>query len=143
MAYAGIAILVGVVVLVFGMSGRLWDFPSFLMVTLGTVSMCLFAFGGGVRSVTRAFSATPDVQELRTAIAVLMTARSFAVATGIAGTLVGLVIMLSRMDDPSKFGRGLSIAMLTQIYGILIAFGILTPLVGALRRKQSRSGMAP
>ena len=44
-----------------------------------------------------------------------------APAFGMVGTLVGLVQMLSSMDDPTTIGRAMAIAFLTTLYGLLIA----------------------
>ena len=44
-----------------------------------------------------------------------------APAFGMVGTLVGLVQMLSSMDDPTIIGRAMAIALLTTLYGLLIA----------------------
>src|SRR5690606_14121066 len=45
----------------------------------------------------------------------------YAPAFGMIGTLVGLVIMLQNMGDPSKLGPGMAVALLTTFYGALIA----------------------
>ncbi|WP_442484899.1 motility protein A [Aeoliella sp. SH292] len=41
----------------------------------------------------------------------------FAPAFGMIGTLMGLVIMLGDMSDPSKIGAGMAVALLTTLYG--------------------------
>lgn len=45
----------------------------------------------------------------------------FAPAFGMIGTLIGLVIMLQHMDDPSKIGPAMAVALLTTLYGALLA----------------------
>ena len=45
----------------------------------------------------------------------------YAPAYGMIGTLVGLVIMLMNMDDPAKIGPGMALALLTTLYGSIIA----------------------
>ncbi len=51
-----------------------------------------------------------------------------APAFGMIGTLVGLIIMLDNMGgDPSSLGKGLSVALLTTLYGVLFARIILLP----------------
>ncbi len=42
-------------------------------------------------------------------------------AIGMVGTLIGLVQMLAKLDDPSKIGAGMAIALLTTFYGALLA----------------------
>ena len=44
-----------------------------------------------------------------------------APAFGMIGTLVGLVQMLQSLDDPSQIGGGMATALLTTLYGAIIA----------------------
>ncbi len=53
----------------------------------------------------------------------------YAPAFGMIGTLVGLVVMLKNMSDPSAIGPGMAIALLTTLYGAMIANIIGLPLV--------------
>jgi len=57
----------------------------------------------------------------------------YAPAFGMIGTLVGLVQMLTSMDDPSQIGVGMAVALLTTLYGALLANVVLLPLVGKLK----------
>ena len=45
----------------------------------------------------------------------------YAAGMGMVGTLVGLIAMLSNMDDPSAVGFGLAAMLLTTLYGALLA----------------------
>ena len=45
----------------------------------------------------------------------------FAPAFGMIGTLVGLVIMLQNMSDPSAIGPAMAVALLTTMYGAVVA----------------------
>ncbi len=58
-----------------------------------------------------------------------------APAFGMVGTLVGLVQMLSSMDDPTTIGRAMAIALLTTLYGVLIAQLIALPISDKLEAK--------
>lgn len=51
-----------------------------------------------------------------------------APAFGMIGTLVGLVQMLANMDDPSTIGPAMAVALLTTLYGALIANLIALPI---------------
>ncbi len=53
-----------------------------------------------------------------------------APAFGMIGTLVGLIIMLRAMDDPSAIGPGMAMALLTTLYGAILAQVLFIP-VGA------------
>ena len=51
-----------------------------------------------------------------------------APAMGMIGTLVGLVQMLSNMDDPKSIGPAMAVALLTTLYGAMIANMIALPI---------------
>ena len=53
------------------------------------------------------------------------------------GTLVGLVAMLSNMDSPSQIGSGMAIALLTTMYGAMIANGVALPLADRLGQRSA------
>ncbi|MHA1572712.1 MAG: motility protein A [Alphaproteobacteria bacterium] len=55
-----------------------------------------------------------------------------APAFGLIGTLIGLVQMLRTLDDPSKIGQGMSVALLTTFYGAFMANLLFLPLAGKL-----------
>lgn len=65
--------------------------------------------------------------------AVLELYGKYAPAMGMIGTLVGLVIMLGNMEDVSKIGPGMAVALLTTLYGAVIANMICLPLVDKLK----------
>ncbi|MDO9424573.1 MAG: MotA/TolQ/ExbB proton channel family protein [Methylobacter sp.] len=53
-------------------------------------------------------------------------------AMGMIGTLVGLVQMLSNMSDPSSIGPAMAIALLTTLYGAMIANCFAIPIIDKL-----------
>lgn len=58
-----------------------------------------------------------------------------APAFGMIGTIVGLVKMLWSMDDPSTIGPSMAIALLTTLYGALVAYAFALPLADKLAMK--------
>jgi chemotaxis protein MotA len=58
-----------------------------------------------------------------------------APAFGMIGTLVGLVQMLSTMDNPETIGPSMAVALLTTLYGALIANLIALPIADKLANK--------
>jgi chemotaxis protein MotA len=58
-----------------------------------------------------------------------------APAFGMIGTLVGLVQMLSNMDDPSKIGPAMAVALLTTLYGAVLANVVCLPIADKLNAK--------
>lgn len=61
----------------------------------------------------------------------------YAPAFGMIGTLIGLVAMLANMDDPSKIGAGMAAALITTLYGSLLANVIFLPLADKLAARSS------
>ncbi len=59
----------------------------------------------------------------------------YAPAMGMIGTLVGLVAMLADLSDPSKIGAGLAVALLTTLYGALVANAVALPLSDRLSKR--------
>ncbi|MDD3609054.1 MAG: MotA/TolQ/ExbB proton channel family protein [Halothiobacillaceae bacterium] len=55
-----------------------------------------------------------------------------APAMGMIGTLIGLVQMLTNMDDPKKIGPAMAVALLTTLYGALIAQVVALPIMEKL-----------
>ncbi len=52
---------------------------------------------------------------------------------GMLGTLIGLIQMLSRLDDPTQVGPGLAVALVTTFYGALLANLVALPISGKVR----------
>ncbi len=60
-----------------------------------------------------------------------------APAWGVVGSLIGLVRMLSHLDDPRQIGTGLAVALLTTLYGALFANLFCIPLAGKLESRHA------
>lgn len=52
---------------------------------------------------------------------------------GMLGTLIGLVIMLSDLNDPSQIGAGMATALITTFYGSLLANLVFIPIANNLK----------
>ncbi|WP_078379373.1 flagellar motor protein MotP [Sutcliffiella halmapala] len=65
----------------------------------------------------------------------LEKAGEYAPAWGMAGTLIGLVLMLKNLDDPSSLGPNMAIAILTTLYGVLLANLVFLPMASKLANK--------
>jgi chemotaxis protein MotA len=69
--------------------------------------------------------------------AVFESLGKYAPAFGMIGTLIGLVAMLSNMEDPSAMGAGMAAALLTTLYGALIANVVFLPLADKLSMRST------
>lgn len=54
-------------------------------------------------------------------------------AWGMIGTLIGLIAMLNDMNDPTKIGPSMAVALTTTLYGSLLANWLATPVANKLR----------
>ncbi len=67
---------------------------------------------------------------------------AYAPAFGMIGTLVGLVAMLKNMSDPASLGAGMAVALLTTLYGAMVANLVALPTAGKLeQRSQEESAL--
>ena len=53
-------------------------------------------------------------------------------AMGMIGTLIGLVQMLANMDDPKQIGPAMAVALLTTLYGAILANMVAIPIADKL-----------
>ncbi len=62
-------------------------------------------------------------------------AATTAPSMGMIGTLIGLVQMLQTLDDPSSIGPSMAVALLTTLYGAVVAFFVCNPIAEKLERR--------
>ena len=72
-----------------------------------------------------------------TAIKVFRALADLGPAMGMIGTLVGLVAMLANMSDPKSIGPAMAVALLTTLYGAILANMVAIPIADKL---ELRSG---
>jgi len=65
---------------------------------------------------------------------VLRKAAETAPAMGLIGTLIGLVQMLGGLNDPTTIGPAMALALLTTLYGAILAYMVFGPLAAKLER---------
>lgn len=66
---------------------------------------------------------------------ILSAGGTFAPAFGMIGTLIGLVNMLSSLEDPTQIGAGMATALITTFYGAVLANAVFLPLAGKLETR--------
>ena len=64
-----------------------------------------------------------------------------APAMGMIGTLIGLVAMLGNMADPKAIGPAMAVALLTTLYGAMIANCIFMPIVTKLENYSAHEAL--
>jgi chemotaxis protein MotA len=60
---------------------------------------------------------------------------TFSPAFGIIGTLIGLVQMLARLNDPKSLGPAMAVALLSTFYGATLGNLLYMPIAGKLRAR--------
>jgi chemotaxis protein MotA len=74
-----------------------------------------------------------ELQRQNTGILMFKSIAEAAPAMGMIGTLIGLVQMLANMDDPKAIGPAMAVALLTTLYGAVIANAIALPIAAKLK----------
>lgn len=72
---------------------------------------------------------------------IMKTMGTFAPAYGMIGTVIGLILMLGTMSDPSTIGPSMAVALITTFYGAVLANLIFLPLAGKLETISSQEVM--
>lgn len=68
-------------------------------------------------------------------IEVFQKLAGYGPAFGMIGTLIGLVQMLAKLDDPATLGPAMAVAILTTFYGTIMANMIFIPFAGKMRSR--------
>ncbi len=72
-------------------------------------------------------------QDLSTEVSVWDALGELFPAFGMIGTLVGLIQMLQNLNDPSALGPGMAVAMITTLYGAILANALAIPVAKKLK----------
>jgi chemotaxis protein MotA len=67
-------------------------------------------------------------------ISILRKSAEVSPAMGLIGTLIGLVQMLSSMEDAATIGPAMAVALLTTFYGALLSYMFFSPMAAKLER---------
>ncbi len=70
----------------------------------------------------------------RNAIGFFKTLAGYSPTFGMVGTVIGLINMLGNLSDPSQLGKGMAMALLTTLYGVLFANLVYAPIANRLER---------
>ena len=66
---------------------------------------------------------------------ILKAGGAYAPAMGMVGTLIGLVLMLATLDDPSTIGPKMAVALITTLYGALLSNLLFLPMADKLKTR--------
>lgn len=71
----------------------------------------------------------------QTGAEILATFGTYAPALGMIGTVIGLVLMLKTMNDPSSIGPSMAVALITTFYGAVLANLVFNPMSAKLKNR--------
>src|SRR5699024_9543668 len=71
-------------------------------------------------------------RRLGKSVEILGAMAEYAPAYGMIGTVIGLVVMLQNIQDPKALGACLAVALLTTLYGSILANMVFLPLCSKL-----------
>ncbi len=81
------------------------------------------------------------VERHTTGSSIFAAMTDMAPAMGMIGTLIGLVAMLANMDDPKAIGPAMAVALLTTLYGAVIANAMTGPISDKLKLRAAEEAM--
>ncbi|VAW69616.1 hypothetical protein MNBD_GAMMA09-3369 [hydrothermal vent metagenome] len=73
----------------------------------------------------------------KVAVALLNKGAKIAPALGLLGTVIGLIEVLQSLEEPSKIGPAMSLALMTTAFGSVLGSLVFTPLAGRLEHHNS------
>jgi flagellar motor component MotA len=102
--------------------------PYLLLLTYSAKSLSEYGLGGLVRMLwpDKGNPWRPDEHLLAARIA--NSASILAILMGTVGTLIGVVQMLQALDDPTKIGPAMAVALITSLYALGIYALLCHPL---------------
>jgi chemotaxis protein MotA len=77
-----------------------------------------------------------------TSVGLLQMWAALAPGFGMLGTVIGLIAMMKNLEDKASVGPNMAVALITTLYGSMIANWLLTPIMGKLRDQDGREAMA-
>lgn len=72
---------------------------------------------------------------------ILLCFGALAPAMGMIGTVIGLVLMLKSMSDPSTIGPAMAVALITTFYGAVLANIVFNPMAGKLKTRSKEEAL--
>ncbi|MCP4129929.1 MAG: hypothetical protein GY754_02825 [bacterium] len=137
MVVLGFVLVLILIVAAMEMSGvsfwLIYDPLSLLFINLPPLIMVLL--GGFARDFARGWKGVMapngnrlSLKELKAAARVFDFLYKASIGIGIAGTLLGLFMMLLNIEDRSAIGPGAAIAILTTFWGLIIGLFLYLPI---------------
>ena len=99
------------------------------------IRLCVDGYGFEVIQTTLVKDMNNSIERHEEGERIFRAIGESAPAFGMIGTLVGLVQMLASLDDPKTIGPSMAVALLTTLYGAIIANLVALPIADKLESK--------
>ncbi|MCC7292805.1 MAG: MotA/TolQ/ExbB proton channel family protein [Phycisphaerales bacterium] len=122
-----VAIICGGVLLLAVAAGQRFlaflDIAGLLLTTGGTIALLVVSLGlGAFKTTSRTLLSGPTCEaDATTTRCFLRQTATYALACGYLGCVLGMMLVLFNLENLSQIGPGLSLALLSQVYGVVIA----------------------
>ncbi|NQU24802.1 MAG: MotA/TolQ/ExbB proton channel family protein [Candidatus Nealsonbacteria bacterium] len=121
--------------------GAFIDYPSLILVVGGTLALLLITHGPApwglyLSMITSGAESLTD-EERQEISDFFATGSRAALACGLVGQLIGLIIMFGNMDDMGATPSAMAVSMLAVLYGIMLSEFVFQPLRMSIMRKPS------
>ena len=118
------------------------DIPSLALILLWAFILGLSRFSAADmgRAFRAAWSGAPvSRKERERAVVYFRFLGRSLLCGGAAGTLIGIISMFSSLDDPARTGMWLSVALITTLYAMILAGGVVWPALASLEQALTES----
>ena len=97
--------------------------PTLLLVVGSPIFVLLGVYGwaGVVDALTYIFRRSSRDGSAAEAVTLFQLWAAFAMATGFLTTMIAMITLLARLDDPRHLGPGIALALVGQLYGVFTA----------------------
>lgn len=115
--------------------------PSLLMVVAPSLflSLCSFGFGEIGSYFSAGFSRQVEPKEvLLNALVFFQSLKKYLFVSGIIGTFVGVIAILSTLGDVKTVAFNTGLAVLTVLYAFILYMGLVVPFTAGIRKKIHR-----
>ena len=141
MRLVGLALLIALLLLATGEYIHAFvDVASAIIVLAFLGGALLFARAPVATMFRASFAAAATPEQLGAGARGWAQARTYCVAGGIIGTLIGAIIMLINLDDIQAIGPGLAMGLLTILYGLILGYGVCLPMQMRLEDRARETG---
>ncbi len=114
------------------------NIPSAIIVVCPALALILAAYGGkGLGLVFKApFSRNMIKENIKNSVNVYKDLKLYLIVWGWVGMLMGLILIGANLEDLEALGPGLALAMMTVLYGYILAYVICYPIQRRLEQSE-------